>query len=275
MVVEGHSGRRLAVECDGDQYHTPDMWLADLHRQRKLERAGWSFWRCWGSSFLRDPDACMADLFKALKGLNIDPIGELEVDLSEIVEYREVGELNGGLTPDTAVQTESKVATGLFKTRVPTGQGTAIVSEERMPFPKKSNTPPRVAIGDSVRYIYVDTPNEEEFVIIVQFPSNPSLGQINQNTVVAKVLLGMEIGQEREVVLPTLNTESCAIAFWFAVFGFCARVLIAALNCRVSGVISRLQRNRQIQQMKHLRFECEFILILRRFSAQPGLKNYK
>jgi len=33
LVVEGHAGRRLAIECDGDQYHTPDMWLEDLHRQ--------------------------------------------------------------------------------------------------------------------------------------------------------------------------------------------------------------------------------------------------
>lgn len=48
LVVEGHSGRRLAVECDGDQYHTPDDWLHDLQRQRTLERVGWTFWRCWG-----------------------------------------------------------------------------------------------------------------------------------------------------------------------------------------------------------------------------------
>jgi very-short-patch-repair endonuclease len=55
LVVEGHSGRRLAIECDGDQYHTPDMWLDDLSRQRTLERVGWTFWRCWGSSFLPIP----------------------------------------------------------------------------------------------------------------------------------------------------------------------------------------------------------------------------
>jgi superfamily I DNA and/or RNA helicase len=90
MVVEGHYGRRLAVECDGDQYHAPDVWMRDLFRQRTLERAGWTFWRCWGSSFIQDPDACMQDLFNTLKKLEIEPLGSSDIDLSEIVHYREV-----------------------------------------------------------------------------------------------------------------------------------------------------------------------------------------
>ena len=90
MVVEGNGGKRLAIECDGDQYHGPDMWMADLHRQRTLERAGWTFWRCWGSSYYRDPSACMADLFATLQHHGIDPIGGMDADLTDIVEYREV-----------------------------------------------------------------------------------------------------------------------------------------------------------------------------------------
>jgi very-short-patch-repair endonuclease len=93
LVIEGHSGRRLAVECDGDQYHTPDDWLHDLQRQRTRERVGWTFWRCWGSSFLRDPDGCMAELFNLLGSRGIEPIGALEMDLSDVVQYREVGQI--------------------------------------------------------------------------------------------------------------------------------------------------------------------------------------
>jgi hypothetical protein len=66
------------------------MWMADLHRQRTLERAGWTFWRCWGSSYYRDPDACMADLFATLQNNGIDPIGGMDADLTDVVEYREV-----------------------------------------------------------------------------------------------------------------------------------------------------------------------------------------
>ena len=90
LVVEGTAGRRLAVECDGDQYHGPDTWMEDLQRQRTLERAGWRFWRCWGSSWVRDPEGCFHSLVEALEEQGVDPIGSLDADLSDVVEYREL-----------------------------------------------------------------------------------------------------------------------------------------------------------------------------------------
>ncbi len=91
LVVEGHYGKRLAVECDGDQYHGPEQWMNDMGRQRLLERAGWKFWRCWGSSFARDRTGCLTDLTKALTNEGIMPIGEGSADFSGIVEFREIG----------------------------------------------------------------------------------------------------------------------------------------------------------------------------------------
>ena len=73
LVVEGASGRRLAVECDGDKYHGPERWADDMRRQRILERVGWRFWRCWASSFTLDPDGCMADLFDTLNRVGVEP----------------------------------------------------------------------------------------------------------------------------------------------------------------------------------------------------------
>lgn len=90
IVVEGTAGRRLAVECDGDQYHGPDVWMDDLQRQRTLERAGWRFWRCWGSSWVRDPEGCFRSLVEALEEQGVDPIGGMDADLHDVVEYREV-----------------------------------------------------------------------------------------------------------------------------------------------------------------------------------------
>jgi hypothetical protein len=75
LVVEGTNGRRLAIECDGDQYHGPERWADDMRRQRILERVGWRFWRCWASSFILDPDGCMLDLFTTLERLGIQPGG--------------------------------------------------------------------------------------------------------------------------------------------------------------------------------------------------------
>jgi very-short-patch-repair endonuclease len=53
MVAEGHNDARLAIECDGDKYHGADKWADDMQRQRVLERAGWVFWRCFASAFIR------------------------------------------------------------------------------------------------------------------------------------------------------------------------------------------------------------------------------
>jgi hypothetical protein len=82
--------RRLAVELDGDTFHGPDKWVADLHRQRALERMGWKFWRCWGSHWRGDPDGCMQELLTTLAQMGIEPIGG---ELSPIVytEHRTVG----------------------------------------------------------------------------------------------------------------------------------------------------------------------------------------
>lgn len=78
LVVEGRDDRRLAIELDGDQYHGPERWAEDLARQRVMERVGWRFWRCWGSSFRIDPDGCMDDLMRGLSAMGVEPLGAAE-----------------------------------------------------------------------------------------------------------------------------------------------------------------------------------------------------
>ncbi len=90
FVVEGNEGRRLAVECDGDQFHGPGQWQDDMIRQRVLERAGWTFWRCFASSFVRRREIVLADLLQTLEGLGIEPLGSETVDSTVWVHYKEV-----------------------------------------------------------------------------------------------------------------------------------------------------------------------------------------
>jgi very-short-patch-repair endonuclease len=73
LVVEGGGDSRLAVECDGDKYHSPQQWADDVRRQRALERAGWVFWRCFATSFLRRRPAVLEDLRLALIAQGIEP----------------------------------------------------------------------------------------------------------------------------------------------------------------------------------------------------------
>src|SRR6185295_2643622 len=72
MVVEGNNDARLAVECDGDKYHSSDKWADDMDRQRVLERAGWVFWRCFASAFIRRRKIMLLDLLKTLAELGIE-----------------------------------------------------------------------------------------------------------------------------------------------------------------------------------------------------------
>jgi very-short-patch-repair endonuclease len=74
LVVEG-TNRRLAVECDGERWHTPEEFQRDLERQAILERLGWVFIRIRGSVFFRDPDASMAPVFAKLDHFSIEPLG--------------------------------------------------------------------------------------------------------------------------------------------------------------------------------------------------------
>lgn len=73
IVVEGDDDRRLAIECDGDRYHGPEQWPADMQRQRTLERAGWRFWRCFASRFVRERQAVLDELCALLDSLDIKP----------------------------------------------------------------------------------------------------------------------------------------------------------------------------------------------------------
>ena len=90
LVVEDLEGRRLAVECDGDSFHGPERWREDMRRQRILERVGWRFWRCFASSFYRDPDGVMSDLVATLERDGIAPVaGEAgRAAVARVVEHR-------------------------------------------------------------------------------------------------------------------------------------------------------------------------------------------
>lgn len=90
FVVEGNEGRRLAIECDGDRFHGPGQWGDDMARQRVLERAGWTFWRCFASTFVRQRETVIADLVKTLEALGIEPLGSESVDNTTWVHFKEV-----------------------------------------------------------------------------------------------------------------------------------------------------------------------------------------
>ena len=90
MTSIDNTNARLAVECDGDRFHGPGQWSDDMARQRVLERAGWTFWRCFASSFTRRREAVIADLIQTLDNLGIEPLCSEFVDNTVWVHTKEV-----------------------------------------------------------------------------------------------------------------------------------------------------------------------------------------
>lgn len=74
LVVEGDNDQRIAIECDGDRYHGPDKWPDDMMRQRILERAGWTVWRCFASRFVRSRQQVIDELADFLAARGIQPV---------------------------------------------------------------------------------------------------------------------------------------------------------------------------------------------------------
>jgi very-short-patch-repair endonuclease len=89
MVVEGAGDVRLALECDGDEFHGPDRWPADMQRQRILERAGWTFWRCFASTWTLQKHRVLAELIDRMTAMGIEPLGA-DHRLPKLVEFRTV-----------------------------------------------------------------------------------------------------------------------------------------------------------------------------------------
>jgi len=73
VVLDGP--QRVAVECDGDRWYTPESLQEDIVRQAILERMGWRFIRIRGSQFFRDPDGTMAQVMERLRELGVRPVG--------------------------------------------------------------------------------------------------------------------------------------------------------------------------------------------------------
>ena len=114
FVVEGNEGRRLAVECDGDRFHGPGQWADDMKRQRVLERAGWTFWHCFASSFTRRRQEVLADLIATLQGLGIEPLGAESVDSTVWVMSKEVDPF--GVATADVVEAEPVIASDAVAT---------------------------------------------------------------------------------------------------------------------------------------------------------------
>ena len=73
----------MAIECDGDFWHGPDKYEADLARQRELERFGWEFFRIRESVFYADMAGTLQGLWDTPDELGIRTADWIDPSFSE------------------------------------------------------------------------------------------------------------------------------------------------------------------------------------------------
>lgn len=112
LVVMGAKSK-LAIECDGDHWHGPDRYAADLARQRDLERAGWTFFRIRESSYYLDQAKTLSGLWAELEQREIFASGRRGV----AVDAPDSHEPEGTATPSSA--TPRRAAPGANNDSVP------------------------------------------------------------------------------------------------------------------------------------------------------------
>ncbi len=158
LVIEGIQNK-IAVECDGDEFHGIEQFENDLQRQRILERCGWTFWRVKGGQYYSNRNRALESLWEQLDKMGIKPIsleskGSIVLDghVANIDEEkigshdekeniqdedREIAEESSNeLFPEKAGLTPSPVETKLFdfledKKQAPQTGSTGSLSEKK------------------------------------------------------------------------------------------------------------------------------------------------
>ena len=232
LVVEGNDDRRLAIECDGDQYHQDIQ--ADQERQRLLEGLGWEFWRIWGSDWARNQSECLQELLDELKKRGIEPIGYEEtagrsefsearvVDARELYAHEESPDektIEEVEVSEDAEEDHSAKQNNAAPEEHEDTPSTVVVSNEKEQQSEEAQQEElnarrsrTVEIGDTVSFTRFEmnleaTLGKAARTKIVSGPSDPDAGTTNQNTPLAKALLGGEVGERIEFVSPRGTEE--------------------------------------------------------------------
>jgi very-short-patch-repair endonuclease len=170
LVIEGGIAR-LAVECDGDNWHGADRYEADMQRQRQLERCDWEFFRVRESAFYANKEEALAGLWQALEERDIHSPSKRVNAVPQVP-----------LTEDESADFAHD-----------TGDEERLQAEERIQPDDDSLQAPVVRVGSTVVYVNEDDGRECQAQITSE-RSNPEWGTINASTPIAKALLGSKVG---------------------------------------------------------------------------------
>lgn len=86
------NGAKIAIECDGDQFHGSEQFDRDNARQKVLERVGWQFFRIRGSAYYADKKRSLEDLWTLLEmnEMSLTEVKTLEIGSMSINQLNEI-----------------------------------------------------------------------------------------------------------------------------------------------------------------------------------------
>jgi hypothetical protein len=198
--------RRLAIECDGDQYHGPERWADDMNRRRILERVGWTFWRCFGSNFSLDREGVLDDLIQTLDRMEIRPVGAVPVARSYTL-HRVIPAESGEIA-----ENGHEVGPGTMKRPTPSSARKGL----------KEEVEEKLVVGDRVMIRYIDDERSRpESYILSDKTNDPKNGILLLSSPLGKALSEAAPGdeftvrdgdRERTVLFVAIERESAQAA---------------------------------------------------------------
>ena len=167
------------IECDGATYHSGfSVRDRDRIRQEILESLGWRgrIHRIWSTDWFYNPRRETERLRNFLEDRRRssaaeDPSNWEDDDFESVVEDSE----------------EEQVAEALAEVLVSASDGTEDLFVE---------------VGDRVTYCLVGDPNERHSILIVDSESNAKMGIVNEQTPLARSLLGLSPGEIGDMEIP-------------------------------------------------------------------------
>ena len=159
------------IECDGATYHSGlSVRDRDRLRQEVLERLGWKgkIYRIWSTDWFKNPRAQTEKLISFLNSVKGPTVTEAAKAPQEA----------------PVIRTWEQVPIPVFVA------------------PKEDSNELVIDIGDFVTYCFANDPDTQFSVQIIDGPSNPNEGLLNENTPIAKALLGLSVGDEDIMELP-------------------------------------------------------------------------
>ncbi len=222
-LVVYNNGTPLAIECDGDAFHSLDIDVAyDIERQEFLERIGWKIHRITYSSFRIAPEKEMEKLISF-----IERNSQRQTPASTIEETEEIVEelTNSEILGEDVITSEDQNRLG-FKVEIDKMNGDKINSQ----LSSQTVTPnlfsyqgiksdisrfPSVEINSKCKIIMIDMNNEERIVLLMDIPrdqqqkSRDDIQLVSIYSDLGKLLLG---NKEGDTLLFAVRNQRIRIA---------------------------------------------------------------